>query len=471
MTQDFKSIKKYLEENDIRLIDFRWCDLWGHWRHVTISARFFTEEMMQHGIGFDGSSIGLKEVTSSDLILIPDLETGFLDPFYEEPTYSFIANIHEADTKAPFEADPREFVRKAEKHLIETGIADESMWGPEYEFFIFDEASFDNRMHSSSFYFNSYESNWEPDESMSGYHIGSHKGYHRINPSDRAQSLRNQVCLMLEEMGYGVKYHHHEGGSGQHEIEPPMQDIYKSTDGTLVAKYLLKNIAYEMGQTITFMPKPLGGEMGSGMHFHQFLRKKGKNLFYDAKSPTLLSELAMQYISGILYHAPALTALTNPSTNSFKRLAPGFEAPTSCFFGRGDRTAAVRQPKYVTDPNEVRIEYRTPDGTCNPYLAIPAMLLAGIDGIQKKMDAKKLNFGPFESEMKNWSEEEWKKIKKIPSSLEGACDALMEDHSFLTESGVFSEAFIKGFCDVKRKEANSLASRPHPYEVELYLDC
>ena len=281
------------------------------------------------------------------------------------------------------------------------------MWGPEYEFFIFDEASFDNRMHSSSFYFNSYESNWEPDESMSGYHIGSHKGYHRINPSDRAQSLRNQVCLMLEEMGYGVKYHHHEGGSGQHEIEPPMQDIYKSTDGTLVAKYLLKNIAYEMGQTITFMPKPLGGEMGSGMHFHQFLRKKGKNLFYDAKSPTLLSELAMQYISGILYHAPALTALTNPSTKFFKRSStPVLKPPPAASLGVETAQQLLANSGHVTDPNEVRIEYRTPDGTCNPYLAIPAMLLAGIDGIQKKMDAKKLNFGPFESEMKNWSEEE-----------------------------------------------------------------
>ena len=471
MFTQFIDAKLFIEQNAIRMVDLKWCDLYGQWRHVTISAQHFTPEMMRDGVGFDGSSVGLKPVNSGDLVLIPDLTTGFVDPFFDIPTLSFISDIYEADTKQHFIHDPREFIRRAEAHMRETGIADRSLWGPEYEFFVFDEVLFTNRVNSCSYYFNAAEGTWEENQDMNGYLLPRGQGYHRGGPSDQNSNLRTLICTRMEDLGCEVKYHHHEGGGPGHaEIEPPLQDIFKSSDGTLLAKYIAKATAFEMGKTITFMPKPLYGEAGSGMHFHQLLYKDGRNLFYDAAGYNNLSETCLFYIGGLLTHAPALTALTNPSTNSFKRLAPGFEAPTSCFFGTGDRTAAIRQPKYVTDPAEVRIEYRTPDGTCNPYVAMPAMLLAGLDGIQKRIDPREHFFGPFE-DMKSWTEEQWSRIKRIPGSLETACAELEADHDFLLAGDVFSEEFVRHWVKIKRKEARAFNTRPHPYEVELYLDC
>ncbi|MGI6251356.1 MAG: type I glutamate--ammonia ligase [Anaerolineaceae bacterium] len=471
MFNNFREVQNFIDENEIRMIDLKWCDLAGHWRHVTISAQYFTPQMLRDGIGFDGSSVGLKPVNSGDLILIPDLGTGFPDPFSDLPTLSFYSDIYEADSKQQFMYDPRSFIERAEKYLTDSGIADRSMWGPEYEFFIFDEVSFSNRTNAASYLVDSYEGNWEEGDEQSGYLIPRHQGYHRGQPSDQNHNLRSLISATLEELVYPVKYHHHEGGGPGHgEIEPPMMDIFTASDGAMMTKYIAKNLASLQGKTITFMPKPLFGEAGSGMHFHQLLFKGKKNLFYDPKGYNNLSDLCLYYIGGLLTHAPALTAITNPSTNSYKRLAPGFEAPTSCFFGTGDRTAAIRQPKYVTDPAEVRIEYRTPDGSCNAYLAIPAMLLAGLDGIKRKIDPRENDFGPFE-DMHNWDEKQWAKIKRIPSSLREAAAALEQDHAFLLEGGVFSEEFIAHWVKTKRKEDIEFNIRPHPYEFEQYLDC
>ncbi len=472
MFQNFEEALKYVRENDIRMIDLKWGDLFGRWHHVSVSADSFTPQMMRDGIGFDGSSVGYKPVTSGDMILIPDLSTGFIDPFFKRPTLSFLADIFEADTKARFDFDPRQIVAKAEAYLKKTGVADRSVWGPEYEFYIIDEVSYENRLNASSYSLVSYESDWMENPSTNGYLVFNHKGYHQIAPGDQNQDLRNEISLLMEDFGYKVKYHHHEaGGPGHGEIEPPLQDIFKSTDGSLMVKYLAKNLAYGEGKTITFMPKPYFGAAGSGMHFHQFLVKDDKNVFYDAKGYANLSETALYYVGGILDHAAALCALTNPSTNSFKRLAPGFEAPTSCFFGKGDRNAAVRAPKYATDPSEVRVEYRTPDGTCNPYLAIPAMLLAGLDGIARKVDPRTSGYGPFDDDVLAWPEAKQKQIRKVPFSLNEALVALENDHDFLTNSGVFSNDFISFWVKALRKEATDILTRPIPIEIERYLDC
>lgn len=462
----------YVKKNDIRMIDLKWCDFTGTWHHISVSAKYFDNQMMRNGIGFDGSSVGFRPVNAGDMVLIPDLETGFLDPFFAEKTLSFFSNIHEADTKVRFSLDPREIVRKAETYLRETGIADQSLWGPEYEFFIFDEVQFNNRLNASSYFLNSYEANWEENLDGNGYLVPHSSGYHRILPLDQNNQLRTQISLKLEDLGYAVKYHHHEaGGPGHGEIEPPMVDIIQATDGTLMVKYLAKNYAFLNNKTLTFMPKPLHGEAGNGMHVHQLLMKGNQNVFYDPQGYNLLSETAFYYVGGILKHSSALCALTNPSTNSYKRLTPGFEAPVNCFFGKGDRSAAIRIPKYAVDPEDVRIEYRTPDATANPYIAIPAMLLAGIDGIQNKIDPTEHGFGPFEEDIFEWSEERRRTIGRMPFSLDQAVDALEKDHGFLVDSGVFTQEFIDYWIGAKRKDHLDIHSRPHPYEIEKYLDC
>jgi len=466
------SIIDYLKKSNIRMVDLKWCDLFGQWHHITVSSQGFDHSLMKNGIGFDGSSVGFKPVNAGDMVLIPDLATGFIDPFFEEPTVSFLCNIFEADTKKQFSQDPREFVRRAEKYLIDTNIADQSLWGPEYEFFIFDEVQYTNQLNTSGYFIDSMEANWVRNEKSNGYLVPRSSGYHRIPPSDQNFNLRNRISICFENIGYQIKYHHHEaGGPGHGEIEPPMMDIYHATDGTLLVKYLAKNYAFQMGKTISFIPKPFFGEAGNGMHIHQLLLKNGKNIFYDPNGYGQLSETALFYIGGILTHARALCALTNPSTNSYKRLTPGFEAPVNCFFGTGDRSAAIRVPAYATEPSSVRIEYRTPDATCNPYIAISALLLAGLDGIKNKIDPQKNNFGPFKEDIFSHQEKDQQKIKNMPFSLEDALEALEMDNHFLTENGIFSDEFIHFWTVYKRRESRDMMSRPHPYEIERYIDC
>lgn len=471
MFKGFEEARQFIQANSIRMIDLTFSDLWGRWHHVSIPASQFNDQLMRDGVGFDGSSVGLKSVKSGDMVLIPDLATGFMDPFWDAPTLSFICSAFEADTKAPFSVDPRNIAIRAEAYLKETGIADASIWGPEYEFYVFDKVSYENGVNTASYRVDSREADWHSGEGGHGHFIPLHGGYHAMAPKDQLYNLRAEMCLELERMGIDVKYHHHEvGGPGQCEIETPLFPMLKAGDATQIVKYVVKMVAHRRNQTATFMPKPLYGEAGSGMHFHQMLMKGGKNLFYDEKGYGKLSQEALWYIGGILAHGPALLALTNPSTNSYRRLVPGFEAPISAFFSLGNRSAAIRVPKYADQPETARFEFRPPDATCNVYLALAAQLLAGIDGIQKKMDPTALGFGPIDQNIFSWNDEQRKQIKSLPTSLTEACDALEGDMDFLLAGGVFDRLQLEDLLRHLRAQEAAVRNRPHPYEMALYFE-
>lgn len=471
MFQDFSQAQSFIEENQIRMVDLKFSDLWGRWHHVTISAREFTPGFMEAGVGFDGSSVGLKSVKSGDMVLIPDLTTGFLDPFWESPTLSFLCNTLEADSRKLFFRDPRVILRRAEKYLSAGPLAGRSIWGPEFEFYIFNQVSILNSTNSASYRVDSVEANWNCAENGQGYHIPLHGGYHAIPPRDRLFNLRSRMSTLLEDIGVPIKYHHHEvGGPGQCEIETPLLPALTAADACMIIKYITKMTAQQAGCTLTFLPKPLYGEAGSGMHFHQQIFSQDRNLFYDADSPNLLSQTALYYIGGLLTHAPAVLAFTNPSTNSYRRLVPGFEAPVNAFFSTGNRSAAIRVPKYATQPEKVRFEFRPPDATCNPYLAMAAQLMAGLDGIRQKIDPSQAGFGPINEDIFSWGEEKRAQIRSLPCTLTEALDALAKDHEFLTAGEVFDEEMIFDWIHAKRKEEVSVRTRPHPYEIELYYD-
>jgi glutamine synthetase len=471
MFQDFASASAFVQENQIQMVDLKFSDLWGRWHHVTIPRSEFNEELMSAGVGFDGSSVGLKSVKSGDMILVPDLNTGFVDPFWEVPTLSFICNTLEADTKTLFGRDPRQIARRAEAYMLESGIADQSRWGPEFEFYIFDRIHFENGVNMASYRVDSAEANWNSAEGGHGHYIPLHGGYHAIPPKDQLYGLRTRMVTLLEAAGVPVKYHHHEvGGPGQSEIETPLMALLEAADASMLIKYITKMAAHQAGQTVTFLPKPLYGEAGNGMHFHQQLFKDGQNVFYDEQHPLLLSQNALYYIGGLLSHAPALLGFTNPSTNSYRRLVPGFEAPVNCFFSSGNRSAAIRVPKYATQPDKVRFEFRPPDATCNPYLAMAAMLMAGLDGIQRQIDPTEAGFGPFQEDIFSWSPERRSQIKNLPTSLGEAVQALEQDYAFLLAGDVFDEEMITDWIRTKLHEDREVRTRPHPYEVELYFD-
>ncbi len=471
MFKNFAEAAAFVREHNIRMVDLKFTDLWGRWHHVTISATEFSSELMSDGVGFDGSSVGFKSVKSGDMVLVPDLSTGFVDPFWEEPTLSFICNTLEADTKETFAGDPREVCRRAEEYMKQTGIADASHWGPEFEFYVFNQVVLQNGINVASYRVESIEASWNSAEGGNGHYIPIHGGYHAIPPKDQLYDLRSQMVMALESVGIPVKYHHHEvGGPGQSEIETPLMGMMAAADASMVIKYITKMVAHENGQTVTFLPKPLYGEAGSGMHFHQHIFKNNVNLFYDPQGPNLLSQTALYYIGGLLTHAPAVLAFTNPSTNSYRRLVPGFEAPINAFFSSGNRSAAIRVPKYATQPDKVRMEFRPPDATCNPYLAMAAQLMAGLDGIRNKIDPTAAGFGPIDDDIFTWPEERRATIKSLPTSLEEALKALEQDYQFLLEGAVFDETMIQNWIKAKRAEDRQLRLRPHPYEIELYFD-
>jgi glutamine synthetase len=472
MFQSFEQARQFVEENKICMVDLKFCDLWGRWHHLTVPASQFTHSLMEEGIGFDGSAVGLKSVKAGDMVLIPDLDTGILDPFWNMPTLSFICTTKEADTHAIFANDPRNIAKRAEAYLRDTGIASESRWGPEFEFYVFDDVSYSSGVNHGSYRLDSAEADWNSDKGGHGHYIPLHGGYHAIPPKDQLYNLRSEMSLHLEAMGVPIKYHHHEvGGPGQSEIETPLMGLVQSGDATMLVKYVTKMTANRHGKTVTFMPKPLYGEAGSGMHFHQQLLKDGRNVFYDKEGYGCLSETALYYIGGLLTHGAALLALTNPSTNSYRRLVPGFEAPINAFFSLGNRSAAVRIPKYATQPETARFEFRPPDATCNIYLALAAQLLAGLDGIRRKIDPSQAGFGPIDANIFAWSEEKRATIKALPTSLEQALDALEDDKQFLLEEEIFSEELINQWIDYKREfESLPVRNRPHPYEMYLYFD-
>jgi len=473
MFDSIVNMEKYIKDNNIKMIDLKFCDLFGRLHHITVPSARCKDGLFDEGVGFDSSSIaGFKSLESGDMALLPDINTAFPDEFCNLSTLSFLCNIVEADTKNPFHRDPRYIARKAEDYLKNTGIADESRWGPEYEYYMFDNVKYKNNTFKSGYEVISEEANqFEDTEDLTGLPIRKGKGYHAIPPMDKLNDLRSESVEILEDIGIPVKYHHHEvGGPGQSEIEVNLNGLRKSADNGMIIKYIIKMTADIYGMIATFMPKPLFDEAGNGMHFHQHLFKNGKPLFYDENGYGGLSELALNYIAGILKHSPALLALTNPSTNSYKRLVPGYEAPVNLFFSLANRSAAIRIPKYCTSPEEKRIEFRPPDATCNMYIAMSAMLMAGIDGIKNKLNPKELGFGPYDINIFEMKPKERKKIKPLPSSLNEALNALEKDYKFLLEGDVFKKDVIDTWIEYKRNELLIINRRPHPYEIELYID-
>ncbi len=472
MFRSFDEAKRFVTDNDVRMVDLKYTDLWGRWHHVTLPASQFTPARLEKGVGFDASSVGLKPVKAGDMVVVPDLATGFMDPFWQAPTLSFLCSAKEADTREDFPRDPRNIARRAEAYLQEVGVADESRWGPEFEFYVFESVAFENEVHRAGYQLESSEGAWNATKGGLGHYIPMHGGYHAHPPRDSLYNLRSEMCLHLEAMGVPIKYHHHEvGGPGQVEIETPLMGLLESADATMKVKYVTKMTAAAHNQTVTYMPKPLFGEAGNGMHFHQMLIRDGLSLFYDPDGYAGLSQKALYYIGGLLSHGPALLAFTNPSTNSFRRLVPGYEAPVNLFFSMGNRCAAVRIPMYAGSPSQQRIEFRPPDATCNVYLALAAQLMAGLDGIQNRIDPTEAGFGPFDTNVFAWPAEEQAKIKGLPASLGEALQALVADHEFLLAGGVMDQEFIHDWIDYKMThEYLEVRDRPHPYEMALYFD-
>ncbi len=464
----------FAHEKSVRNIDLKFSNLFGGVHHITLPSNMLTENLFVRGVGLDGSSIpGLKMEGASDVILIPDPETAVLDSFWERCTLSMIGNLHDSETKKPHSLDPRQILQQAESYLKETGVANLSKWGPEFEFHIFDSLSYYNRANEASYQLKSIEAGWEKsDPSFSDSNrIQSQKGYHAAPPQDKYYQLRDRMSAVIEEFGIQVYYHHHEvGRSGQSEIEIVMLSALKAGDAAMNIKYILRNLSDQAGCCVTFMPKPLYGEAGNGMHFHQHLFKDETPVFYDKNGYAGLSEIALNYIGGLLKHSRALLAITNPSTNSYKRLLPGFEAPVNAIFGLGNRSCAIRIPKYVTEPETKRIEFRPPDGTCNEYLAIAAQLMAGIDGIKNKIDPVKEGFGPYDYDITKLSEKERGKIPSLPSSLSEAIESLETDNEFLMEGNVFSTEFLTNWIKKLKNDVKEINDRPHPYEVQMYFD-
>lgn len=457
------------------MVDFKMIDPIGRWRHLTIPVERFTPSILEEGIAFDGSSYSYLPVEKSDMVLIPDLTTAFMDPFWELLTLSMIGDIYYCgDPPHSFEQDPRGITRKAEEYMCQTGIADKMIIGPEFEFYIFDHISYENLPHRAFFEVDSVEADWNMGDNTGvnlGYKNPKKGGYHMPAPWDVVQDLRSEMCMLLEERGVSVKYHHHEvGGPGQVEIEVEFGPLREWADKTMLTKYIIKNAAIRRGRTVTFMPKPIYGEAGSGMHIHMLLMKDGQPLFYDPNGYSGLSQTALYAIGGVLKHAPALAALTNPSTNSYKRLVSGYEAPVSICFATANRSAVVRIPAYTNRPEQKRFEFRCPDATCNPYLAYAALLMAVLDGIENMVDPVAEGFGPYDVNLYDLPDEEKKKIKGLPHSLEDALKALEVDHEFLLKGDVFPKRLIEVWIANKMKDIVLVNQFPHPQEFFLYYD-
>ncbi|MCD6181321.1 MAG: type I glutamate--ammonia ligase [Candidatus Cloacimonetes bacterium] len=468
-----QEVKKIIKEQDIKSIDLKYCDLACNWYHISFPARRL-DQVISDGIPFDGSSIpGMKSVESGDMVLLPDLSTTIIDPFSEFPQLRMLCSICDADTRIGVKKDPRSVAKRTQKYMESTGVADQSFWVPEFEFYLFNEAEINNGRFSSGYRFTSAENKEDLPfgyKDKDGTAVANRKGYHIDTPFDKFANVRQEMVELIERAGCPVRYHHHEVGlSSQQEIETELVDFETITDKMMYIKDIIHNVSLENGLTATFMPKPLYDEAGSGMHFHMQLRKDGKNIFFKKGNYADLSDEALWFIGGILTHGRSLTALTNPSTNSFKRLLPGFEAPVKLFFGLANRSAAIRIPKYATTPETKRFEFRTGDGTCNYYFAMSALIMAGLDGVKNKiMPTPENNFGPFDDNVFKWSEERQAQLQSIPTSLEEALQALRDDHEYLLAGDVFTEDLIDSFITEKMKEVMAVRNRPHPFEMNLY---
>ncbi|HET9961091.1 MAG TPA: type I glutamate--ammonia ligase [Nitrospiraceae bacterium] len=465
-----REVLEFAKKNKVQVVDLKFVDLIGTWQHFSIPVGELTETLFKDGSGLDGSSIrGWKAINNSDMLVVPDPETACLDPFCAIPTLSLVGNVVDPITRETYERDPRFIAQKAEKYLQSTKIGDMSYWGPEAEFFIFDHARYDQTSHSGFYYLDSDEGVWNMGQE--GVNLGGkirHKeGYFPVAPTDTQQDIRTEMILEMEKAGIAVEKHHHEvATAGQAEIDIRFDSLVKTADKMMMYKYIVKNVARRHGKTVTFMPKPLFGDNGSGMHTHQSIWKDGKPLF-AGKEYAGVSQLCLNYIGGILKHAPALAALTNPSTNSYKRLTPGFEAPVLLAYSSRNRSAGIRIPMYSPSPKAKRIEVRFPDPSCNPYLAFSAMLMAGLDGIENKINPGE----PAEKDLYDLEPKEAAKIRTMPGSLDEALNHLEKDHQFLLKGGVFTEDLIEAWISYKRtREVDPMRLRPNPYEFFLYYD-
>ncbi|MSS75896.1 MAG: glutamate--ammonia ligase [Methyloglobulus sp.] len=462
------NVMKMIEENDVKYVDFRFCDTRGKEQHVTFPAHAIDEGTFEEGKMFDGSSIaGWKHINESDMILMPEASTAVLDPFYDDKTLILRCDIIEPNNMQGYERDPRSIAKRAEAYLKSTGIADTAFFGPENEFFIFDDVRWGTDMSGSFYKVDSEEAGWNsekvyPDGNI-GHRPGIKGGYFPVPPVDSLQDMRSAMCSTLEEMGMITEVHHHEvATAGQCEIGVKFNTLVKKADEVLGLKYVVANIAHAYGKTATFMPKPLVGDNGSGMHVHQSLAKDGVNLF-SGDLYGGLSETALYYIGGIIKHAKALNAFTNASTNSYKRLVPGFEAPVMLAYSARNRSASIRIP-FVSNPKGRRIEVRFPDSTANPYLAFAAMMMAGLDGIQNKIHPGEA----MDKDLYDLPPEEEKLIPQVCHSFDQALDALDKDRDFLTRGGVFTDDAIDGYIDLKMAEVTRLRMSTHPVEYDLY---
>lgn len=457
---------------EVKMVDFRFTDLPGTWQHFSIPARELSEELFEQGVGFDGSSIrGFQEIHESDMILIPDPDTAFLDQVLEVPTLVIMCDVYDPVTRQPYSRDARYVARKAEAYLKQTGIAEISYWGPEAEFFLFSDVRYGGGTNSSFYYVDSEEAWWKSGEDLRpnlGAQIPPKRGYFPVPPADTQQDVRSRIVLALEEAGVPVEVHHHEvATAGQAEIDMRFTSLTRMADSLMIYKYIVKNVARQHGLTATFMPKPLFGDNGSGMHVHQSLWKGEKNVFFDEAGYAGLSDMAKYYIGGLLRHSSALLALAAPTTNSYRRLVPGFEAPVNLAYSQRNRSAICRIPIYSKSPRAKRIEFRAPDPSCNPYLCFAALLMAGLDGVQNRIDPGE----PIDKDLYELPPEEATQIKQVPGSLGEVLDALEADHEFLLKGDVFTIDLLEAYIAYKRQmEVDPVRMRPHPYEFTLYYD-
>jgi glutamine synthetase len=456
---------EWSRETSALMVDLKFCDLLGTWQHVSLPVAGFDESAFEDGLGFDGSSIrGWQGISESDMLLMPDASTSILDPFTEAPTLSLVCEISDPITREPYAKDPRRVAKRAEEYLRSTGIADTMYVGPECEFFVFDEVSYTSGANEARYKVDAAEGYWNSGEPGLGYTVREKHGYFPVAPHDTLHDLRTRMVLTLERLGIPCEFHHHEvATAGQCEIDLRFQSLTRMADQVMLYKYVVRNTARQAGKSATFMPKPVFGDNGSGMHTHQSLWKEGTPLFADKSGPAGLSSLARSYAAGLLAHAPALLAFCAPTTNSYRRLVPGYEAPVNLAYSSRNRSACIRIPMYSESPKAKRLEFRCPDALANPYLAFSAMLMAGLDGIEKGLDpGEPADFDLFEEEHD---------IKTVPGSLDESLAALEADHEFLTKGGVFSEELIRTWIDWKREnEVDAVRLRPHPMEFSLYYD-
>ena len=472
MPNTAKDVAKLAKDAGVKIVDLRFVDLPGMWQHFSLPVEDLEEDLFTDGIGFDGSSIrGFQQINESDMLLFPDPDTAYVDPILEIPTLSMICDVKDPVSGQPYSRDPRYIAQKAEAHLRSSGIADLSYWGPELEFYIFDDVRYDQTAFTGYYRIDSDEGIWNTGREEGpnlGYKLRHKEGYFPVPPSDQLQDLRSEMIIKMRQVDIPAEVHHHEvGTAGQGEIDIRFSPLKKMADMVMYYKYIIRNVSKKHGKVATFMPKPIYGDNGSGMHVHQSLWKDKANLFYNEKGYSLLSETALYYIGGLLKHAPALLGLCAPTTNSYRRLVPGYEAPVNLAYSQRNRSAAVRIPVYSKSAKAQRIEFRCPDPSSNPYLCFSALLMAGLDGIQNKIHPGE----PMDKDLYELEPEEAAKIKSTPGSLGEVLDALEKDHAFLLKGDVFTEDLISTWISYKReRELAPVNLRPVPYEFFLYFD-